>query len=135
MKNICDWLLRYLQVILFTMHEKDTASILSNLRVAQNGRFAINPVYPGGGTMVAKISDFRLFENLQNALFRTFFSPKISLESWILHCLCKNFPKYPSDITIRISTIAYHSTFHCLKYTKYWFLKSLPAVLLLVSKQ
>ena len=63
------------------MHEKDAASILSNLRVAQNGRFAINPVYPGGGTMVAKISDFRLFENLQNALFRTFFSPKISLES------------------------------------------------------
>ena len=39
--------------------------IRSNLRVAQNGRFLINPVYPGGGTVVANILDFRLSESLK----------------------------------------------------------------------
>ena len=37
--------------------------IRSNLRVAQNGRFVINSVYSGGGTMVAKILDFKLPES------------------------------------------------------------------------
>ena len=49
--------------------------IRSNLRVAQNGRFVIYPVYPGGSTLVAKILDFRLFENLKNVLSKTFCSP------------------------------------------------------------
>ena len=39
--------------------------IRSNLRVTQNGRFVINPVYSGGGTVVAKILDFRLSESLK----------------------------------------------------------------------
>ena len=37
----------------------------SNLRVAQNGRFVINPIYPGGSTMVAKILGFGLSESLK----------------------------------------------------------------------
>ena len=39
--------------------------IRSNLRVAQNGRFVIKLVYPGGRTTVAKIVDFGLSENLK----------------------------------------------------------------------
>ena len=39
--------------------------IRSNLRIAQNGRFIINPVYSGGGIMVAKMLDFRLSERLK----------------------------------------------------------------------
>ena len=39
--------------------------IRSNLRVAQNGRFVINPVYSGGGIMVAKMLDFRLSKRLK----------------------------------------------------------------------
>ena len=39
--------------------------ICSNLWVAQNGRFVTNSVYSGGGTMVAKILDFRLPESLK----------------------------------------------------------------------
>ena len=62
--------------------------IFSNLWVAQNRRFVINPVYPGGGTLVAKILDFRLTESQKNAFSNTFCSPKLSLGSWILHCLC-----------------------------------------------
>ena len=37
----------------------------SKFPVAQNGRFVIYPVYPRGGTMVAKILDFGLFESLK----------------------------------------------------------------------
>ena len=28
-------------------------------------------------------------------------------ESWILHCLCENFPEYPPDIIIQTSIIVY----------------------------
>ena len=59
----------------------EDASIRSNLWVAQNLRFVIDPVYSRGGTMFAKILDFRLFENLKNALSKTFYSTKLSLES------------------------------------------------------
>ena len=69
-------------------------SIRSYLWVAQNERPVINPVYLGGGTMVAKILDFRLFERIQYALFRTFCSPELSPESWILHCPCESFLEY-----------------------------------------
>ena len=50
--------------------------------------------------------DFRLCESLKKAHSRTFCSLKLSLESWILHCLCKKFPEYPPDITIGIWLIA-----------------------------
>ena len=76
-----------------------------NLRVAQNGRFVKNPVYPGGDTMFAKFLDFSFFESLKNALFRAFCSPNISLESWILHCLRENFLKYSPDIAICTLTV------------------------------
>ena len=52
--------------------------IHSNLRLAQSGKFAINPLYPGGGTIFVKIMDFRLFESLKRALSRAFYSPKLS---------------------------------------------------------
>ena len=44
---------------------KDTESIRSNLRVAQNGRFAMNTIYLVSGNMVAKGLDFRLSESLK----------------------------------------------------------------------
>ena len=99
--------------------------IRSNLWVGQYGRFVINPVYPVGGAIVAKLLDFRLFEDLKNALSRTFCSPKLSLESWILHCLCDSFPKYPPDIILRTSVIVYLIPQHFLwfnNYKLYWFL-------------
>ena len=40
-------------------------SIRSNLQVAQNGRFVINPIRPGNGTKAAKILVSRLFESLK----------------------------------------------------------------------
>ena len=55
---------------------------------------------------------FRLSESLKNALFRTFCSPKLSLESWILHCLHKNFPAYPHEITIGNLIIVYLTLQH-----------------------
>ena len=58
-----------------------TKHIRSNLRVGQPGRFVINSVYPGKGTMVVKILDFRLFEKLTRKLSRTFCSPKLSIGS------------------------------------------------------
>ena len=73
---------------------------VSNLWIAQNGRFVINPVYAAGGTVVAKTLDFRLFENLKNALSKTFCSPKLFLGSWILLCLHENFPEYQPGIMI-----------------------------------
>ena len=73
-------------------------SIRSNLRVAQNGRFVINPVHPGGDTMVTKILDFRLFESLKNALCSTCCSPEFSLKKFAFRIL---FLECPPDITIR----------------------------------
>ena len=50
-------------------------------------------VYPGGGTMVAKILDIRLSENLKIHSPGPFaLSNYPCLESWIFHCRCKNFP-------------------------------------------
>ena len=53
--------------------------IRSNLRVAESGRFVVNLVYSGGGTMLPKILDFKLFEILKNALSRIFCSPELYL--------------------------------------------------------
>ena len=74
--------------------------ICSNLQVDQNGRFVINPVHVGGGSMVAKILNFRLSESLKNALSSILPSSELSLESSILHFLCKNLPEYPPGITM-----------------------------------
>ena len=52
--------------------------IPSNLGITQNGRFVMDPLYLGGGTMVAKIFDFRLSESLANVFFWTFHSPKFN---------------------------------------------------------
>ena len=53
------------KVIFFpTKFHKMIYFIRSNLRVAQNGRFVVNPIYLGGGNMVAKMLEFRLSENL-----------------------------------------------------------------------
>ena len=101
--KVLDWTVLLLRVSIFCSRHP----IRSNFRVVQHGRFMISPVYPRGDTMVAKILDFRLFKNLQKGIFRTFCSPKLSLESLILHCLCENFLEYPSEITIRISAIVY----------------------------
>ena len=40
-------------------------SLRSNLRVAQNGRFVMNPIFPRDDTTVVKILDFRLSESLK----------------------------------------------------------------------
>ena len=61
--------------------------ISSNLLVVQNGRFVINPIYLGGSTMVAKFLEFGLSESLKMRSPEAFCSSKLSLESWILHCL------------------------------------------------
>ena len=53
---------------------------------------------PTGG----KILKFRLCESLKNELTKTFCSPKLSLESRMLHYLRENFPEYPRDIEISI---------------------------------
>ena len=42
-----------------------------------------------------KSLDFRSSERPENAHSSTFRSPKLSLESWILHCLRENFSEYP----------------------------------------
>ena len=52
---------KQLQTLYTHVVNKDSFKLRSNLRVAQNERFVINPIHPGKGTMVAKISDFRLF--------------------------------------------------------------------------
>ena len=45
--------------------------------------------------------NIRLSESMKNALFRTFFSSKLFLESWILHCLRNNFPEYSAETILR----------------------------------
>ena len=104
-----------------------TECIRSNLQVAQNGRFVINPVHPGGGTMDSKLWYFRLFKSLKNARSRTFQSPKLSLGSWISHFICENFPEYPPDIIIPASIIVYliQQHFSWFKnYNLHWFWNS-----------
>ena len=79
--------------------------IFCAVRIAQNWGFVMNPAYHGGDTIVSeggKILDFRLSEIPQNEPFRTFYSPKLSLENWILEC------QY-FGIAIQISIIVYSS--------------------------
>ena len=57
--------------------------------------------------MLVKILDFRVFESLKNEFSRTFSSPKLSLRSCILHCLCENVPEYPPDIIVQTSILVY----------------------------
>ena len=75
-------------------------------------------------------------ESLKSAFCKTF-SPelKLSLESWISHCLCKNLPEYPPDMTIRTSILFNYTGFHGLKITNYLFSNSFPALLLQLPKQ
>ena len=40
------------------VRKREQEGIRSNLKVVQNRRFVINPVYSGGGTMVVKIFGF-----------------------------------------------------------------------------
>ena len=58
----CNFLLKIKNHLSFGL--KSLCDIRSNLRAAQNGRFVISPAYPGGGTLVPKILDFRPFESL-----------------------------------------------------------------------
>ena len=111
------------------VRKREQGGICSNLRIAQNERFVINPVYSRGSNMVVKILNFRLFESLKNALSRTFSSPKLSLESWILHYLCKNFPEYPPEIIIKTSIIVYviPQYFSWFKNYKLLILKLVPS--------
>ena len=78
------------------------------LRVAQKWRFIINPVYLEVVPWLPKFGILgSLEESLKNAFFRTLFSPKLILESWIPHCLCESFPEYPLEITIETLIIVY----------------------------
>ena len=95
------------------------STIRSNLPIAENGRIVINPVYPGGGIMLVKILDFRLFESLSSAFSRIFCSPKLSLGNWILHCLCKNFLEYPPDMIIQTSVIVSLIPKHFSRFKNY----------------
>ena len=78
--------------------------------------------------MVVKILDFRLFESLKSALSKPFCSPKLSFESWILHCLWKNVPEYPPEIIILTSIIVYliSQHFSWSKNYKLFILKPVP---------
>ena len=49
---------------------------------------------------LGEILDFRLSKSPKNELSRDFFSPKLSLESWILHCIRENLSEYPRDVTV-----------------------------------
>ena len=56
-------------------------------RVAQNESFIVKPVY-GGTTMMptrGKILNFGIYESMKLELSRSFYSTKLSLESWMLH--------------------------------------------------
>ena len=81
--------------------------IRSNLQVAQNGRFLINPIYPGGSTMFANLLDFGLSESMKVCFPATICSPKLSLQSLILYCLRENFLEYPPNITTGTSIMVY----------------------------
>ena len=74
--------------------------IRSNLRVAQNGRFVINPVYLEVVPWSPQFGILGSLESLEKAFFRTLLSPKLILESWIPHYLCESSPEYPLGITI-----------------------------------
>ena len=60
----------------------------------QNERFVMKPVFLRGSTMVltgGKILYFRVFESSKNELSRTFCSPNLSIESWILIVFARTF--------------------------------------------
>ena len=113
-------------------------SVCSNFQVDKNRRFVINPLYPRGGTMVARYLVFRFLESLKNPLSTTFYPTKLSLESWMLHRLCQNFPECQPDITIGISKIVHliQQLFSWFKsYKLYWFSCLILTLPLLLSKQ
>ena len=59
-------------------------------RVAQNESFITKAVYLGSSTMVptrGKIFNFGLCESLKIELYRTFYSHKLCLESWMSSCI------------------------------------------------
>ena len=111
-------------------------TIRSNLRVAQSGRFVINLVYSRDDTTFAKILDFRLFENLKNALSKTFNCTKLSLESWIPLCLCEKFPEYLPDITMRTWKKVYLMAQHFSWFKNYrlFILRLVPGASFLSAK-
>ena len=77
-------------------------------------------------------------ESLKDAFFRTLFSPKLILESWIWHCLWESYPKYPLDITMGTLIIVYFilQDFSWFKnYKLYWVPNLFLAPLLLVTIQ
>ena len=81
------WSRSFADLVTFT--EEILSGNLHFLRIAQNWGFVMNPAYHGGDTIMSeggKILDFRLSEIPQNEPFRTFYSPKLSLENWILEC-------------------------------------------------
>ena len=52
-----------------------------------------------------KILNFGLCESLKFELSRTFYSPKLSLESWMLHCTQAVIRRWPSNLFLQISQI------------------------------
>ena len=75
-----------------------TGCIRSNLPVAQNKRFVIYPVSPGGGTMIAKIWILGSMKAWKCTL-QDLFSLNLPQESSNMLCLHDNFLEYPPNIT------------------------------------
>ena len=112
----------------------------NHILVAQNGRFLTKSLYLEGSNMVStrgKILDFKLSEIPKNKLFRTFYSLRLSLKSWIFHFFRENFPEYPRDITLWIFILVYSVPQHfwCFKNNKlYWSAKSFLALSFVCTK-
>ena len=66
--------------------------------------------------MIAKILDFRLSENLKNALLRTCCSLKLCLESWILLGFSETFREYSRELqTLLVFTLVPGTSFASAK--------------------
>ena len=122
------------------VRKREQGSLCSNLPVARNRRFVINPVYSGAGTMIVKSLDFRLFESLKSALSRTFCSPKLFVKKWILHLPLQELswiiPTSHNNANFnQKSLFNFKALFYGLKITNYWISNSFPALILLVWKQ
>lgn len=87
---------------------------IASLPLSQMGQHFLDLINHRDLFMQAYISTFEKLktENQQNELSRTFSFPKLPLQSWILHCFCKNFPEYSHNTTIRISILVYSSPRH-----------------------
>ena len=88
-----------------------SSALCSNLRVAQNGRFVINPVYPGGGTMVARILNLKyVLSKFLNKFMVAFYgwgstaSRLEPLRGGIL-LFTTNFPESPGTLFIKLGMI------------------------------